>query len=110
MIEDYLNFDYDSEILSESKRNKRKRKKRKRNRCWKGYRPVKGKKPFSPGSCEPVSEESLENKFNKRILDLAYYNKNNELPGSGTGITNARMSKKDKKTFPFSHLVAYKKI
>lgn len=21
-------------------------------RCWKGYKPVKGKKPYTPGSCE----------------------------------------------------------
>ena len=26
-------------------------------RCWSGYKPVKGKKPFSPGSCEKVSED-----------------------------------------------------
>jgi len=25
-------------------------------RCWKGYKPVKGKKPYSKGSCEPVEE------------------------------------------------------
>jgi hypothetical protein len=28
----------------------------KKTRCWKGYRPVKGKAPYSPGSCEKVSE------------------------------------------------------
>ena len=27
-------------------------------RCWSGYKPVKGKKPYSPGSCEEVKEES----------------------------------------------------
>jgi hypothetical protein len=27
-------------------------------RCWPGYKAVKGKEPFSPGSCEKVSEES----------------------------------------------------
>lgn len=26
-------------------------------RCWKGYKPVKGKKPYSDGSCEKVDEE-----------------------------------------------------
>jgi hypothetical protein len=25
-------------------------------RCWKGYKPVKGKEPYSKGSCEPVSK------------------------------------------------------
>ena len=27
-------------------------------RCWKGYKPVKGKKAFSPGSCEPIKKEA----------------------------------------------------
>lgn len=31
-----------------------------KGRCWTGYKPVKGKKPFSPGSCEEVSEESID--------------------------------------------------
>jgi len=30
-------------------------------RCWTGYKPVKGKKAFSPGSC--VKEEELEELF-----------------------------------------------
>lgn len=28
------------------------RRRRRRNRCWKGYRPVRGKKPYSKGSCK----------------------------------------------------------
>jgi hypothetical protein len=34
-------------------------------RCWTGYRPVKGKAPYSPGSCEKVKPklEELENLF-----------------------------------------------
>jgi len=28
-----------------------------KSRCWTGYKPVPGKKPFSPGSCEKVKEE-----------------------------------------------------
>jgi hypothetical protein len=27
-----------------------------KGRCWTGYKPVRGKKAFSPGSCEKVSE------------------------------------------------------
>ena len=27
-------------------------------RCWKGYKPVKGKKPYSPGSCEEIKESA----------------------------------------------------
>jgi len=30
------------------------------DRCWPGYKAVKGKAPFSPGSCEKVSEDSVE--------------------------------------------------
>jgi hypothetical protein len=29
-------------------------------RCWTGYKPVKGKKPFSPGSCTKEELELLE--------------------------------------------------
>ena len=29
----------------------------KKGRCWTGYKPVPGKEPFSPGSCEKVKEE-----------------------------------------------------
>ena len=29
-----------------------------KSRCWKGYKPVKGKKPYTPGSCEKVSEQN----------------------------------------------------
>ena len=28
--------------------------KKKKGRCWLGYAPVKGKKPFSPGSCKKI--------------------------------------------------------
>lgn len=30
--------------------------KAKKSRCWEDYKPVKGKKPFAPGSCEPVKK------------------------------------------------------
>lgn len=29
-------------------------------RCWEGYKPVKGKKPYSKGSCEPVGKTDIE--------------------------------------------------
>lgn len=29
---------------------------KKKGRCWKGYKPVPGKKPYSKGSCAPVSD------------------------------------------------------
>ncbi len=29
-------------------------------RCWKGYKPVKGKKPYSKGSCEKIDEAKLD--------------------------------------------------
>jgi hypothetical protein len=32
----------------------------KKGRCWEGYKPVKGKKAYEKGSCEPVSKQDLE--------------------------------------------------
>jgi hypothetical protein len=29
---------------------------RKKGRCWKGYKPTPGVKPYAKGSCQPVSE------------------------------------------------------
>lgn len=29
-------------------------------RCWSGYKPVKGKKPYSDDSCEKIKEETVE--------------------------------------------------
>ena len=33
-------------------------------RCWTGYKPVKGKKPYSPGSCVKEEDEQLDEKKN----------------------------------------------
>ena len=30
-----------------------------KGRCWTGYKPTPGKKAFSPGSCEKVSEDGM---------------------------------------------------
>jgi len=35
----------------------------KKSRCWTGYKPVAGKEPFSPGSCEKVKEEAEACKY-----------------------------------------------
>jgi hypothetical protein len=32
------------------------RKKKKKGRCWTGYKPTPGVKPYAKGSCQPVSE------------------------------------------------------
>jgi hypothetical protein len=32
------------------------------NRCWKGYEPVKGKKPYSSGSCKKSSKSKSSTK------------------------------------------------
>lgn len=32
------------------------------NRCWKGYEPVKGKKPYSNGSCKKSSKSKTVTK------------------------------------------------
>lgn len=31
----------------------------KKGRCWTGYKPVPGKEPFSPGSCEKIKEDGI---------------------------------------------------
>ena len=31
--------------------------KKKKGRCWSGYKPVKGKKPYSPGSCRKIKKK-----------------------------------------------------
>ena len=31
--------------------------KKKKGRCWAGYAPVKGKKPYSPGSCIKIKRK-----------------------------------------------------
>ena len=45
----------------------------KKGRCWTGYKPVKGKAPYSPGSCEKVSEdfEQLFDVIEEMIEDFA---------------------------------------
>ena len=32
--------------------------KKKKGRCWPGYTPVKGKKPYSPGSCRKIKRKN----------------------------------------------------
>ncbi len=32
--------------------------KKKKGRCWPGYSPVKGKKPYSPGSCKKIKSNA----------------------------------------------------
>jgi hypothetical protein len=31
-----------------------------KKRCWEGYKPVKGKKPYSEDSCEPIKKSDIE--------------------------------------------------
>lgn len=41
---------------------------KKKGRCWTGYKPVAGKEPYSPGSCEKVKEETqLDEAGNKPL-------------------------------------------
>ncbi len=32
-----------------------------KGRCWDNYEPVKGKEPYSPGSCQPILENLAMN-------------------------------------------------
>src|SRR6056300_750575 len=41
-----------------------------RERCWKGYKPVKGKKPYSKGSCTKVSETGDQTNTQHPVLDV----------------------------------------
>lgn len=43
-------------LIEEYKKWLQENKKKKKTRCWKGYKPTPGKKPYSDGSCEPISE------------------------------------------------------
>lgn len=38
-------------------------------RCWKGYEPVPGKKPYADGSCRPVSGKKTQKKMKKKSAD-----------------------------------------
>jgi hypothetical protein len=40
-----------------------------KGRCWTGYKPVAGKKPFSPGSCEEVKED-LDEEYTIELYDV----------------------------------------
>lgn len=50
-------------LISEAK------KKKKKSRCWDGYKPVSGKKPFEKGSCEKESLEEAEYQGRKVTLN-----------------------------------------
>ncbi len=49
-----MKVENDKIILTGSKRRKR------RNRCWRGYRPVRGKKAYSKGSCRKAGKKKLK--------------------------------------------------
>lgn len=50
-------------------------------RCWEGYKPVSGKKPYEKGSCEPVSKDEVapESSNNKKTYKEAFSKSNNEI-------------------------------
>lgn len=39
------------------------------SRCWKGYEPVPGKKPYADGSCRPASGKKTQKKMKKKSAD-----------------------------------------
>ncbi len=43
--------------------------KKKKNRCWEGYEPVPGKKPFSPNSCVKKGKTAVGKKISKLVRD-----------------------------------------
>lgn len=42
---------------------------KKEGRCWEGYKPVKGKKPYSPGSCVKKAKTPVGKKISKLIRE-----------------------------------------
>lgn len=94
-----------------------------KSRCWTGYKPVKGKKPFSPGSCEKVSEESEQDhlgpeatkKNDKKSVDLQkknldrltgeYNDKSKAEGGSGMAKAHADMFANTKKAIHSEEIV-----
>lgn len=50
-----MKVENDKIILTGSKKGRRRK-----NRCWKGYRPVKGKKAYSKGSCKKAGKKKLK--------------------------------------------------
>ena len=63
--------------------------KKKKNRCWEGYKPVPGKKPYSEGSCVKKSEELYI--IEKSDKPFHGYNKKRHSP---TGGLNAKFREK----------------
>jgi len=51
----------------------KRRKTRKKTRCWKGYKPVKGKRPYSKGSCRRVRRNKMRGtKIRVRVSRPSY--------------------------------------
>lgn len=44
----------------------------KSSRCWEGYEPVPGKEPYSPGSCQPKSQDKKKKAGLNHIHDWAW--------------------------------------
>lgn len=65
--------------------------KSKKGRCWEGYKPVPGKKPYSEGSCVKKSED--EEYYIEKATDKPFhgYNKKRHSP---TGGLNAKFREK----------------
>lgn len=45
-------------------------------RCWKGYMPVKGKEPYSPGSCRKIESPfnpALNVKLKQMLAEIRKY-------------------------------------
>lgn len=39
-------------------------------RCWKGYKPVPGKKAYSKGSCAPIEKKAAKEKTQAELIKL----------------------------------------
>tara|TARA_E500000331_G_C17182952_1_gene681348 strand:- start:154 stop:318 length:165 start_codon:yes stop_codon:yes gene_type:complete len=50
-----------------------KKNKKKKTRCWKGYEPVPGKKPYSDDSCRPVKKKAMTHSQKYAAIKSLYF-------------------------------------
>lgn len=61
------------------------------NRCWKGYAPVRGKKPYSKGSCRKIRRNPKPPQSVRRVACGALKDrKKHRRGGTGVGVARAR--------------------
>jgi hypothetical protein len=70
----------------------------KKGRCWTGYKPVPGKEPYSPGSCEEVKEHVVKTGSGYKLVSKKT-GKN-----LGTATSKAGIMKREREVEYFKHM------